>query len=185
MRDNPFSGKHNPWKRSYPYYFEAVLERFGVGKNRVIWYNVLFLNEGLRKKLPFDEFPRLRVEGTIANIPVENAFIPSGDGRYYVIVSPRVINDARIAIGESVEMCFRVADQNKVDIPEILEAAINEDRDTKRLWSDLSPGKQRMLCQHVKSAKSETTQAKRLGEALEILIDFNADIKIWRDLRKK
>lgn len=185
MRDNPFSGKRNPWKLSYPYHFEARLERIGVGKTRTVWYNVLFLDEDLRKKLPFDKYPRLRVEGTIANIPVENAFIPSGDGPHYVIVSPHVINDAKILLGETVEMCFRIADQKKVEIPEILEAAINEDSEAKCLWKKLSPGKKRMLCQHVKSAKTENTRNKRVLEALEILIDFKADIKSWRHLRRK
>ena len=81
-------------------------------------------------------------------------------------------------------MCFRIADQNKVDVPEVLLGEIELDTETHQKWEVLSPGKKRMLCHHVMSAKTEKTQIKRVGEALEALIDFDADLRLWRSVRK-
>lgn len=73
---------------AYPFTFEAEIERFGVGRVRKVWYNVLFLPDTLATRLPFASHSRLRIEGEIADVPIANAFMPAGDGRHYVIVAP-------------------------------------------------------------------------------------------------
>ena len=73
-----------------PYAFEARVERFGVGRTRKVWYDVLFLPPELEAQLPFDRYPRLRMEGEIAEVAIENAWMPTGHGRRYVIVGPEV-----------------------------------------------------------------------------------------------
>ncbi len=167
----------------YPFSFEAEIEKFGVGKDRKIWYNVLFLPPDLRAELPFDTYPRLRVEGEIADVPVANAFIPAGDGRNYVIVSPQVLRDAGMKLGDTVEMRFRIADQDHVDVPEVLQAALAHDSDVAAAWYVLTPGRKRMAVQHVLSAKSAPTRQRRLEEALDDVIRFKGDLNAWRRAR--
>lgn len=164
----------------YPYVFEAEIERFGVGKVRKIWYNVLFLPNELRSVLPFDTYPQLRVEGEIADIPIANAFIPAGDGRNYVIVSPRVLKEADAKLGDFVEMRFRVADQDHVDVPEALQDALEGNPEALAAWGGLTPGRKRMAGQHVISAKSEPTRQRRVEEALDAVIRFNGDLNARR-----
>ena len=168
----------------YPFSFEAEIERFGVGKDRKIWYNVLFLPPDLRAQLPFDTYPRLRVEGEIADIPVANAFIPAGDGRNYLIVSPQVMRDAELVLGDWAEMRFRIADQEHVDVPEVLQEALDLDADAASAWDGLTPGRKRMAAQHVLSAKSHPTRQRRLEEALDAVIRFKGDLNAWRRARK-
>mgnify|MGYP001766017924 CR=1 FL=1 len=72
----------------FPHRFEGPLDRFGVGRERKVWYNVLLLPAAWESVLPFESFPRLRVKGEIADLPFEGAWIPTGDGRRYVIVAP-------------------------------------------------------------------------------------------------
>ncbi|MEM8833632.1 MAG: YdeI/OmpD-associated family protein [Pseudomonadota bacterium] len=153
----------------YTHEFETTLEKFGVGKKKVIWYNVLFLCPELQTELPFDQYPRLRVEGEIADVPIENAFIPTGDGRYYVIVAPHVIDGAELRLGDTVEMRFRIADQDHVNVPEALQDAIDGNDDAKDKWAALTPGKKRMFAAHVNSAKTDTTTEKRVIEAMEAI----------------
>ncbi|MEM9169079.1 MAG: DUF1905 domain-containing protein, partial [Pseudomonadota bacterium] len=129
----------------YPYTFEAPVERFSVGKTKTIRYRVMFLPADLHAALPFDAHPRLRVEGEIADAPIANAFIPSGDGRVYVIVSPTVMKAAGLAVGDLAEMRFRIADQEHVDVPAALARAVNVARDRAEAWGALTPGKRRML----------------------------------------
>ncbi|MEL7198260.1 MAG: YdeI/OmpD-associated family protein [Pseudomonadota bacterium] len=164
----------------YPYTFTAPIEKFGVGKTRKVWYNVLFLPQELRDELPFGKYPRLRVEGEIAEFPIQNAFIPAGNGRNYVIVSPGVMKAADLGLGDVVAMRFVIADQDFVDVPEALEFAIGLDKDRELHWENLTPGKKRMLAQHVRSAKTDDTRQKRVEEAMAALVGFAGDINAWR-----
>lgn len=169
---------------AYPFHFTAPLTRHGVGKARQIFYNVLFLPEEVAVHLPLAAHPRLRVEGEIADVPIANAFIPAGGGRHYVIVSPEVITGAGLRLGDPVEMRFAIADQDHVDMPPALVSALREDARAQEAFDALTPGKQRMLAQHVVSAKTDPTRAKRVGEALEALMAHGADLRAWRQARK-
>lgn len=164
----------------YPYSFEAEIEKFGVGKTRKIWYNVLFLPAELKAELPFAEYPRLRIEGEIADVPIANAFIPAGDGRSYVIVAPSVLEDGEVTLGGRVEMRFRIADQNHVNVPPELTAALERHSEAKRAWEALTPGKRRMVAQHVLSAKTEATRNRRTDEAIDAVMRFDGDLRAWR-----
>ena len=164
----------------YPYKFEAPIERFGVGVKRVIWYDVLMLPDDLRSELPFERYPRLRVEGEIADVPIANAFMPTGDGRHYVIVAPTVLKHAEAGIDDIVEMRFKIADQDHVDVPEALIDALHRDEKANSAWDRITPGKRRMLAQHVLSAKTDKTRSKRVHEAIDALIHYAADLRAWR-----
>lgn len=151
---------------TYPHGFEGVITRFGVGKARKIWYKVLFLPESLAAELPFAAHPRLRVEGEIADVPMAGAFLPTGDGRRYIIVSPAVCQGAGVEIGSLVEMRFRVDDQDRVDIPAILAAELRRDAALLRDWEALTPGRRRGLVHPIHAARSDATRQRRLGEAI-------------------
>lgn len=161
--------------------FEAVIENFGVGRERQIFYKVLFLPPQLEADLPFDQYPRLRVEGEIADIPVRCAFIPAGDGRRYVIVPPVVSKVTGLDLGDLVEFRFRVDDQDFVDTPAALQDAIDADDELRSIWDGLTAGKKRMFAHHVASAKSAPTVDKRVAESLEAL---RLGISL-RDLRQR
>jgi len=155
---------------AYPHVFEADLDRFGVGRTRKVWYTVLFLPADLAATLPFADHPRLRIEGEIADVPVEGAWIPTGDGRRYVIVAPRVLKDAGVGIGDRVEMRFRIADQAAVDVPPELAAAIARDAAAQQAWAALTPGKRRGHAHRVRDAKGEATRARRVAEVITLLV---------------
>ena len=155
----------------YPYRFEAPLERFGVGRSRVVWYTVLFLPADLAAELPFDRYPRLRVEGEIAEAPVQGAWMPTGDGRRYFIVSPAVQKMARSEAGQPIEMRFRIDDQDRVDVPDALAAALRKDAAADATWRALTPGKRRGIAHLVAAAKTPSTQARKVAEVLDALRD--------------
>ncbi|MEM9809620.1 MAG: YdeI/OmpD-associated family protein [Pseudomonadota bacterium] len=169
----------------FPYVFEAPIEKFGVGKKKVIWYNVLIVPQDICAELPLSEYPRLRVEGEIADIPIANAFMPTGDGRHYVIVAPHVLKDSGANIGDVVEMRFQIADQNHVEVPTALARAIDASPATKLKWQSLTPGKKRMLAQHVFSAKTAPTKAKRIDEAICALLNHEADLRAQRNAARR
>ncbi|MEM7778316.1 MAG: YdeI/OmpD-associated family protein [Pseudomonadota bacterium] len=153
----------------FTHMFEDVIALQGVGKKKVLTYKVLFLPPHFERQLPFEIYPRLRVDGEIADVPVRGAWMPVGDGRRYFIVSPDVIRQTGFDVGDLVEMRFRVDDQNHVDIPRSLQLALDDDEAVNAQWVALTAGKKRMFTFHVASAKTEATQARRVVEAMEAI----------------
>ncbi|GAB5449646.1 YdeI/OmpD-associated family protein [Gymnodinialimonas sp.] len=165
----------------FPHAFSDTVALHGVGKSRVITYKVLFMPPQFEAELPFKTYPRLRVEGEIADVPVRGAWMPVGDGRRYFIVSPAIKANTGADVGDVVEMRFRIDDQDFVEVPEALDAAIEADAHAKEQWEKLTAGKKRMFTNHVASAKTPPTQARRVSEALTAI----AEGITLRDLQKR
>ena len=151
------------------YDFERMIDWHGVGKSKVINYKVLFMPPHFETELPFKTYPRLRVEGEIADVPVRGAWMPVGDGRRYFIVSSEIKKNTGLDVGDVVEMRFRIDDQDHVDVPRGLELAIQSDDEANRHWDTLTAGKKRMFAFHVASAKTAPTEAKRVTEAMDAI----------------
>lgn len=152
----------------YPHDFAAPLSRFGVGHARKVWYTVLFLPPALKAVLPIAAHPRRRVEGEIADLPVEGAWMPTGDGRRYFLAAPRVTKAAGIEVGEVMAMRFRVADQDAVDVPAEL-AALSRNAEARAAWDALTPGRRRGLAHRIHGAKAAATRARRVAEVMAAL----------------
>ena len=150
--------------------FETTLTTHGVGMSRVIWYQVLFMPEQLAKELPLREHPRLRVCGEIVDIPVAGAWMPSGDGRHYFIVSPAVRKGTGARLGDVLDMRFNIDDQNRVDVPAALEEALAANPELRAIWLGLSPGRRRGLAHQVAQAKTSLTVQRRILEVRDVLL---------------
>ncbi|MEM8685486.1 MAG: YdeI/OmpD-associated family protein [Pseudomonadota bacterium] len=157
--------------------FSSDIREFGVGKSRKVWYRVVFLPQAMESDLPFERFPRLRVDGEVADIPVNGAWIPAGDGRRYLILSPTVLKAARLKVGDMAHVRFRVADQDHVDVPQALLDEINQRPKEKKVWEGLTAGKKRALAFHVAGAKREDTIQRRVAEAMEAISERNGQIR--------
>jgi hypothetical protein len=150
----------------FTHHFEGPIERHGVGRRRKVWYVVVFLPRALADALPFDRRPQLRIEGEIADVPAKSAFVPAGDGRHYLIVSPATLKAASLVLGQTVEVRFRVADQTAVDVPDDLARALRVDVEADRAWASLTPGRRRGLAHYVAAAKTDGTRARRVAAVL-------------------
>ncbi|WP_300057516.1 YdeI/OmpD-associated family protein [uncultured Roseobacter sp.] len=161
--------------------FVGEIGLHGVGKSRVITYKVLFMPPRFETELPFKTYPRLRVEGEIADVPVRGAWMPVGDGRRYFIVSPDIKANTGLDVGDEVEMRFRVDDQDHVDVPDALTAALDADDAASAQWEKLTAGKRRMFTNHVFSAKTSPTEQRRVDEAMAAIKEGIT----LRDLQKR
>ncbi|WP_300039268.1 YdeI/OmpD-associated family protein [uncultured Roseobacter sp.] len=167
--------------RYFTHDFVGEIALHGVGKARVITYKVLFMPPRFESELPFRTYLRLRVEGEIADVPVRGAWMPVGDGRRYFIVSPDVKANTGLDVGDEVEMRFRIDDQDYVDVPAALQAALNQDELALAQWARLTAGKKRMFTNHVMSAKTTPTEQRRVDEAMVAIKDGIT----LRDLQKR
>ena len=88
---------------------------------------MLFLPPALGQELPFDRYPCLRLEGEVADVLMGGAWIPRGDGRRYFILSPRVLREARLAVGNMAKMGLAISDQSAMDMPAALSEGLQRD----------------------------------------------------------
>lgn len=145
--------------------FEAPIEYHDFGR---MGYTVVYLPEALRAQLPFDRYPRLRVNADILGYSIDGAFQP-GHGKIYLILSKKLLREIGVELGDEVTVQFSVADQNAVDVPEALERALKKDKTASKAWQALSPGKRRAHAHTVRSAKTQPTIEKRVQAVLTSL----------------
>lgn len=150
----------------YDHRFEGVVEQHVVGRSRPIRYTVLFLPDALASGLPFDRHPQLRIEGEVNDVPVSGAFVSAGDGRYYLMLSPELLRNAGLAVGMPIEMRFRIADQEAIDVPDDLRSALAGHEAAAAAWAELTTGRRRALAHHVATAKGAATRARRIAALL-------------------
>lgn len=150
--------------------FEATVVRHLIGKGeRKLAYTVVILPRELRAELPFEEYPRLRVEGEINAHPFNGAWQPTGDGRHYLMVPKQILKEAELSIGDDIEIRFNIADQSEVDIPPALAGLLKRDTELRQKWEQLTPGKQRGFAHRVASAKTAPTIEKRIAEVAHMI----------------
>jgi hypothetical protein len=145
--------------------FEGPIARHAVGTLR---YTVVYLPASLAATLPFAEHPRLRIEADVGGVPIRGAWQPSPQGRYLML--PRAfLRTHGFAVGDVVEVAFRIDAQDAVEIPPELSAVLAARRPIARAWAERTPGVQRGMAHRIASAKKPETRAARLAEVVEAL----------------
>ena len=151
----------------YPHSFEGPVEVHDVGSDRYL-YRVVWLPGDVAQALPLAEFPRLRVEGEMNDVPFESALHPVR-GRWYLLLSEAFLKRALPNGDGLLDVRFAVADQNAVSIPDELAELLEFDSTARSAWSALSPGKRRFLAHPVSTAKRKDTRERRARKVIEDL----------------
>ena len=160
----------------FPHAFTAEIVQHDVGSERYR-YTVIFVPEEVKTDLPLGTYPKLRISGEVDDHPIEAALTPVR-GEHYILLSKKLLAAIGKGLGDEVELRFRIADQDAVDVPERLEAALARDAAMRALWQAATPGKQRALAYMVASAKRAATQDQRIDKVAAVLrgeIDLNGN----------
>lgn len=160
----------------FPHAFTAEIVQHDVGSERYR-YTVIFVPEEVKADLPLGTYPKLRISGEVDDHPIEAALTPVR-GEHYILLSKKLLAAIGKGLGDEVELRFRIADQDAVDVPERLEAALARDAAMRALWQAATPGKQRALAYMVASAKRAATQDQRIDKVAAVLrgeIDLNGN----------
>ncbi|MEE4154284.1 MAG: YdeI/OmpD-associated family protein [Erythrobacter sp.] len=151
----------------YPHGFNAEIVRHDVGSQRYR-YTVVFVPEEVKAALPLGEYPKLRITGEVDDHPIEAALIPLGS-EHYILLSKRLLGAIGKRVGDVVDIRFRIADQDAVEIPARLREALARVPAMADLWAQATPGKQRALAHMVASAKRAETKNKRIEYVFAVL----------------
>ncbi|MEO1573702.1 MAG: DUF1905 domain-containing protein, partial [Pseudomonadota bacterium] len=105
--------------------FEAVIEHHDVGSARYL-YTVVFVPADEIATLPLGQYPRLRINAEISDYPIDASLTPV-KGRWYVLLSKKVLGAIGAGVGDRVSVRYRIADQDEVDVPPALAEALKHD----------------------------------------------------------
>ena len=125
---------------------------------------VIILPRGVVDNLPGG---RIRVKGTFNGAAFALAIQNMKDGSRFFSVGAPLRRAARIQAGDKVDVVFRIVDPDKVDIPEEVEAVLEQDPDARKAWDNLTAGYQRSLIHYVTSVKNVDSRIQRALKLLE------------------
>ncbi|MEM1378586.1 MAG: YdeI/OmpD-associated family protein [Pseudomonadota bacterium] len=153
----------------YPHMFNAPLEAM-YGESGYIG---LVVPEEYKPRLPFDQMPRIRVKGEMNGVYVEGAFVPLA-GKHYIMVSKRLRKLIGAELGDVVNFCFEIADQNEVRTPPELAEVLAEDPEMAERWDTWPKGKRRSLFYKFEKAKTPETKQRYVEQVMEDLLNTKA-----------
>lgn len=152
----------------YPFVFETTIRQDLNGKR--LMSPAIVLDPELAAELPFDTYPKLRVDAEINGFAHEGAFVPIHGG-HYMMVSKRLRQAIGRDLGDPVTVRFKVADQDALNMPQILIDAFEDAPDARELWDAMPLGKRRSWCNQIDKAKAPETKQNRIGKLLDLLYD--------------
>ncbi len=124
----------------------------------------IFLPAGLIEKLPVK---RLRAKGTINGIAFALAIQYRKSGHRFFMISKKLVKEAHLKLSAQAQVSFRLVDPAVVDVPEELEAVLEQDEQAKKVWANFPNGLRRSLCYYVTLAKSIDVRIKRSFELMD------------------
>ena len=130
----------------------------------VFMKTAIFLPDEIIRQLPKG---RVRVKGTFNRVPFALAVQHLKDGSRFFSVSGPLRKAAHIKVGDKVDVFFKLVDPDNLDIPEELEAVLDQDEVARNAWEKLTTGYQRSLIHYITSVKNVDSRIKRTIELLE------------------
>lgn len=117
-------------------------------------------------EIPMDvvkELPtgRVRVEGKLNNVPFNLAIQSKKDGLKYLSVSQAMRRSAGVKPGDPVKVRFTLVDADKLDLPEEMQAVLEQDSEGAKKWNKLTVGLQRSLVHYINSSKNVDVRIER------------------------
>lgn len=104
---------------------------------------------------------RVRVEGKFNQVPFNLAVQSKKGGIRYLSVSQAVRRAAKVKPGDKVKVSFAVVDNDKLDLPEEMQAVLEQDDEGAKKWKRLTVGLQRSLVHYINSSKNIDVRIER------------------------
>lgn len=114
---------------------------------------------------------RIPVNATFNGLPYRGSIVRMG-GPPCIGVPKAIIAQAGVAVGGRLDVVVeRDTEVRTVDPPPDLKKALAKNAAAKAAWEKLSYSRKRELAQSIESARAPETRARRLGKALDDLIE--------------
>ena len=98
--------------------------------------------------------------------------VPAGDGRYRMQINTELREAAHADVGDVLSVELRLdRDSRELPVPTDLRAALKERPKARKAFDQLPPGLRRQYLKWFDSAKGPEARTRRLGRAMEILLE--------------
>lgn len=110
---------------------------------------------------------RVRAEGTFNGAPFALAVQHLADGSRYFSVGAPLRKAAGIKVGSRVNVAFQIVDPDKLDVPEELQAVLDQDERARNIWEKFTLGYRRSLIHYINSVKNVDSRIRRSLDLME------------------
>ena len=76
---------------------------------------------------------------------------------------------ASVQFGDRIEVSFKIADPDFVDVPQEIHMMLRADEKFQKAWENLTPGKKRGFCHKVATAKMDETKERRVEQIVKLV----------------
>lgn len=113
---------------------------------------------------------RVAIRGTVNGFPIRTSAFPTGSGTHQFMTNKAMLECAKAAVGDRVEVAVEVDDQPRpVKIPAELKRALAGSRKAKTAFDEMPPSHRREIAGFVSEAKKTETRAQRAQQTVEKL----------------
>jgi len=103
-------------------------------------------------------------------VPNHCALMPSGDGRYFLLINKERLKKLGLTIGSALQVEIKPDNSEYgMPMPEEMEELMKQDEDAHRYFHLLSPGKQRSLLYIIGKPKGSETRLRKAIATCEYL----------------
>lgn len=149
--------------------FKSILERFGEKGEKTGW-TYLHLDSDLAKQLNPSVRKSYRVRGSLDAIAIQQlSLLPMGEGDFILPIKGDLRKRLKKPIGETVLVKIEV-DPNEPTLDEELMLCLQDIPEANQKFQAMPLSHQRYYSNHVSSAKTDATRAKRIANIIESMI---------------
>ncbi len=160
--------------------FTAPIEKFGAKGEKTGWTYIL-IPQVLAEQLKPGMRQSFRVKGKLDELPVEHlALIPMGEGDFIIPLKADLRRKLRKQKGATLTLAIE-ADDRPLPMSEDFLACLEDEPNALAYFKTLSGSHQRYYSKWIEEAKTETTKAKRIAQAIRGLsgkLDFGNMTKL-------
>lgn len=149
--------------------FHTVLERFGSMGEKTGWTYIPLPAEKARQLHPQDKksFPVRANLDQLKNISL--TALPMGEGDYIVAIQAELLRKLRKKAGDSIQV--HLAPDTPYSLNPILIECLKEEPAAYAFFQTFAPGHQNYFSKWMESAKTESTQAKRIAQIIRAMLN--------------
>jgi hypothetical protein len=146
--------------------FEAILLRpEGTGT----W--TLFMVPSEMSK-EFGTRARVRVRGTIDDLPYKGTLLPNGEGLHFMVVKKEIRDAIGKTAGDEVNVTVQIdSAPRSVTIPEDLQLALEGNAKANAAFNGLAHGHKKEYVDWIEQAKKKETREDRISRALQTILE--------------
>jgi hypothetical protein len=118
----------------------------------------------------FGKKSRIKVKGTVNNVPYRSTLLPHDDDTFYMVVNKAIRDQVGVHAGDSVSVKMSIdTAPREIPLPDEFEKTLKKHPVAKALFETLSYTHKKEYVEWILAAKKEETRQRRIENAIVML----------------